>query len=371
MTELLYYRDGYLKSVDARVIDVKADGIILDKTIFYPECGGQPGDRGTFGSFIIKDTQKSESGEPLHLIDGAKPNIGDTLTLTLDWAHRYKFMIEHSAQHLLSATLFRVFGIGTVAVHQGEKILTIETDKAEIDDDVLLKAEDIANVHVREGLRIYQEEVEHKEAEELHMRRSIKVEGRVKLVFIENLDVVACGGVHVSNSREIGEIHYLGKELIRGHVRTIWCVSDEAVEDRRENERALKGAYKLLSAARDTLSASISRVLDENIELKRKVKSLEEVAAKAEFNDAIANNGKLIIFKTELSLDAFMHLLSGDIEAFIVNECNRTFLYYGTRERFIALKERLSLRGGGKSLLFRGSYSQDAILDKAEDILRS
>lgn len=371
MTDLLYYRDGYLKNIDATVVDVKDNGIILDRTIFYPECGGQPGDRGTFGSFIIRDTQKDENGEPLHLIDGAKPNIGDTLTLTLDWAHRYKYMIEHSAQHLLSATLFKEFGIGTVAVHQGEKILTIETDKDEIEDDVLLKAEDSANVHVREGLRIYQEEVEHKEAEELHMRRSIKVEGRVKLVFIDRLDVVACGGVHVANSREIGEIHYVRKELIRGHVRTIWCVSNEAIEDRRENERALKNAYKLLSATRESLSDSISRLLDENLELKRKVKSLEEVAAKAEFNDALADKSKPIIFKTELSLDAFMHLLFGDAETFIVNESNNTFLYYGSKERFSVLKSKLNLRGGGKSVIFRGSYSQDGILDKAGDILRS
>lgn len=371
MTDLLYYKDAYLKSVDATVVDVNADGIILDKTIFYPECGGQPGDRGTFGAFVIKDTQKSDEGEPLHLIDGAKPNIGDTLTLTLDWAHRYKYMIEHSAQHLISATLFKEFSIGTVAVHQGERILTIETDKDEIDDGALLQVEDSANSHVREGLRIYQEEVDHKEAEELNMRRSIKVDGRVKLVYIEGLDVVACGGVHVSNSKEIGEIHYCGKELIRGHVRTIWCVNEEAVEDRRENERVLKEAYKLLSATRESLSLAINRLHDENIELKRRMKSLEEVAARSELNDALASGNNPIIFKTELALDAFVHVLAGDIEAFIVNECNKTFLYYGSKERFALLKDKLNLRGGGKSALFRGSYSIDAILDEAGDILRS
>lgn len=370
MTELLYYKDGYLKSIDATVVDVRDDGIILDRTIFYPECGGQPGDRGTFGSFVIKDTQKDEEGEPLHLIDGDKPKVGERLNLKLDWSHRYKYMIEHSAQHLLSATLFKEFSISTVAVHQGEKILTIETDKDEIDDEVLLRVEDSANKHVREGLRIYQEEVDHKAAEELNMRRSIKVEGRVKLVFIENLDVVACGGVHIANTREIGEIHYYGKELIRGHVRTIWCVSDGAVEDRRENEMALKDAYKLLSATRESLSSSITRILDENAELKRRVKSLEEVAAKAEVDDAFSKDSKLIIFKSELSLDSFMHVLSGDIEAFIVNEENKTFLYYGTKERFLMLKESLGLRGGGKSIIFRGSYMIDSILDKARDILR-
>lgn len=367
MTELLYYKDAYLKECEAAVTEVRDNGIILDKTIFYPECGGQPGDKGSFGEYAIKDTIKLEDGTPLHVIDGEKPEVGTRLSLKLDWNHRYKYMKEHSAQHLLSATLFHEFGISTVAVHQGETILTIETDKSEIDDEVLLRVEDSANNHVREGLRIYQEEVDHKAAENLHMRRSIKVEGRVKLVFIEGLDVVACGGVHIANSKEIGEIHYAGKETIRGHVRTIWNVSREAVEERRENERALKNAYRLLSTSRDELGSAISHLLDENYQLKHKEKALEAKLAEKEL---VSNGENPIIFSTDVSLDAFMPLLKEGTEAFIVNVSDNTFLYYGEKSRFLLLKEKLNLRGGGKSVMFRGSFSGDDILNKAEGILK-
>ncbi|MBQ0070543.1 MAG: alanyl-tRNA editing protein, partial [Spirochaetales bacterium] len=182
MTELLYYKDAYLKETEATVIDIRKGGVVLDKTIFYPECGGQPGDRGTFGLYVIKDTQKEEDGTPLHLVEGENlPAVGDTYTLTLDWDHRYQYMKEHTAQHLLSATLFHEAQIGTVAVHQGEEILTIETERGDIPDETLLLIEDIANRHINENLKVWQSEMSHKEAEDLGMRRSIKVDGDVKV----------------------------------------------------------------------------------------------------------------------------------------------------------------------------------------------
>ncbi len=369
MTELLYYVDGYRKSIDASVIGVLGNAIILDKTIFYPECGGQPGDKGTFGLYRIVDTEKGKDGTPLHIIDGAMPAVGDKFTLTLDWDHRYKYMKEHSAQHLISATLFNDFSIGTVSVHQGERILTIETDKAEIPDDVLLKAEDSVNAHVREGVRIYQKEVDHESAERLSMRRSIKVDGDVKLVYIEGIDVVACGGVHVANTREIGEVHYKGQELIRGHVRTIWAVSDEAVKERRESERVIKEACRLLSSTKENLASEIERMLGLNNELKHKVKALSEAAAEREYCDNENNAEGAIIFRTELPLDLFQSAVSPEREVFIAGD--GTFLYQGTKERFLILKEKLSLRGGGKSTMFRGSYSFGGdIISAASDILR-
>ena len=369
MTELLYYTDGYMKSIEATVTAIADNAIILDKTIFYPECGGQPGDIGTFGPYKIIDTRKGEDGTPLHIVEGAMPAIGDGFTLTLDWEHRYKYMKEHSAQHLISATLFNEFSIGTVSVHQGERILTIETDKAEIADELLLKAEDSVNSHVREGVRIYQREVDHESAESLNMRRSIKVDGDVKLVYIEGIDVVACGGVHVANTREIGEVHYKGQELIRGHVRTIWTVSDEAVAERRESERIIKEACRLLSSKKETLTSEIERLLSLNNELKHQIKALSEAAAIRELRDNETDSDGAILFRTELPLDLFQSILTPGLEVFIAGD--GTFLYQGTKEMFLILKEKLSLRGGGKSTMFRGSYSFSGdIISAASDILR-
>ena len=198
MTEKLYYEDGYLKSVDAEVIGVKKNGIILDKTIFYPEGGGQPGDIGYFGTYEITDTIKDDDGTPLHIIKGDLPSVGDKAVLTLIWNHIYKYMTEHSAQHLVSALLHSVYDIGTVAVHQGDGFFTIETDASSIDKEKLLDIEDKANEAIREGHGIEQKSLSREEALNLHMRRTIKVDDdSVLVVFIEGVDAVACGGVHL------------------------------------------------------------------------------------------------------------------------------------------------------------------------------
>lgn len=364
-TELYFYEDGYKKELVAKVVEIRGNAVILDRTIFYAESGGQPGDRGYFGSFEIVDTQKDKDGEFLHIMKkGQLPEVGAEAALVLDWAHRYKFMIEHSAQHLISALLFSVKGIGTVAVHQGEEILTIETDASDISDDVLLEIEDIANQKIREGLRIYQEEMSHEKAESLGMRRSIKVDGDVKVVFIEGLDAVACGGIHVASSSEIKEIVYRGKEMIRGHVRTIWSSGDEAIGYRRSNERILKECYKLLSADSTSIVKDIERIIRDNSELSLEVRNLRKKNAQSEFSSQLdaAGDSPLVAFITDSPVDDFQEYAteSGREVIILEREGKKGFMYFGTKEKFLKLKGEISIKGGGKDVLFRGAYQGDA-----------
>ncbi len=324
MTELCYYSDGYKKEIDVELVEIRGNALVFDRTIFYPEAGGQPGDRGFWGSVPILDTQKDKKdGTPLHIVnDSSKFHIGDRATLTLDWEHRYKYMKEHSCQHLISALFFKEEEIGTVAVHQGEEILTIETDVKDISQEVLLSIEDKANESVRKGLRIYQKEMSHIEAENLHMRRTIKVDGDVKVVFIDTLDAVACGGVHVANTSEIGEIVYRGKESIRGHVRTMWSCSDVAVGYRRTNNEIINASSKLLSAERDNIPLEIERIQNEVFELKREVLVLRKQLAEKEFSQHLVTyKGKCVIFTTTLSPEDFQEIaIASGKEVFILQE---------------------------------------------------
>lgn len=360
MTDLLYYTDAYCKSVEATVTAVKKNGFVLDKTIFYPECGGQPGDKGTFGPYVVKDTQKEEDGIPLHIVEGNDlPAIGDTYFLTLDWNHRYQYMKEHTAQHLLSATMFHDFEIGTVAVHQGEEILTIETDRMDIPEETLLRIEEHANAHINRNLKVWQSEMSHEEAEKLGMRRSIKVDGDVKVVFIEDLDAVACGGVHISSTGEIGSVVYRGKEMIRGHVRTIWSCSEAAVSYHRTNEKAVKECMKLLSTDAHGMAGEIERLKNELLETKRELKEAKKILAEAEFQKK-AGESSVVIFSTPLSaedmLDAAVSVPGRQV--FIAEEGEKKgFLYYGNKETFNAIKASGFVRGGGRDVIFRGTYS--------------
>ncbi len=373
MTEKLYYGNGYLKETEAEVIAVSDRGIILDRTIFYPEGGGQPGDRGWFGSFKIIDTQKDSDGEIVHVIEGGKPVLGEKSRLSLDWEHRLFYMKEHSAQHLVSSLLFSRYGIGTVAVHQGEAFFTIETDSGEIDESVLLATEDEANAAIRENHRIWQEEMSHEAAEKLNMRRSIKVEGNVKVVFIEGLDAVACGGVHLRSTGEIGELQYYGSEKIRGHVRTMWKCSSLSVDYRRENRRIVNASSSLLSAEPEMILSSIERLLRENSDNRRMLREAERKVACLEL---AAENGKeLAVFRTSVPVTAFEDAFStlGENRVFIIDDGGR-FMFHGTEEEFRILKAGLSpysLRGGGRGMFFRGSVSGDidSVLGEVRSLL--
>lgn len=360
MTDLIYYRDAYVKSVEATVIELRKNGFVLDKTLFYPECGGQPGDRGTFGPYVIKDTQKEEDGTPLHIVEGDQlPSLGDSYTLTLDWNHRYQYMKEHTAQHLLSATMFHDFEIGTVAVHQGEEILTIETDRMDISEETLLQIEEHANSHINRNLKVWQSEMSHEEAEKLGMRRSIKVDGDVKVVFIENLDAVACGGVHLASTGEIGSVVYRGKEMIRGHVRTIWSCAEAAVGYRRTNEKAVKECMKLLSTDAVGMAGEIERLKNELLETKRELKETKKILAEAEFQKK-AGEASVVIFSTSLSAEDMLDAavaVSGR-QVFIAEEGEKKgFLYYGNKDNFNKIKASGFVRGGGRDVIFRGTYS--------------
>ena len=126
----VYYQDTYLRTLNCTVTSVarsdKETLVQTDRTVFYPESGGQPGDRGNLGAFRVLDTRKASDGDSILVLEpSAAVKESDVLELSLDWEHRIRFMRIHTAQHLLSGLLFTMFSIGTVAVHQGDEYLTI------------------------------------------------------------------------------------------------------------------------------------------------------------------------------------------------------------------------------------------------------
>lgn len=371
VTERLYYKDQYLKEVEAVVTEVRKNGFLLDRTIFYPECGGQRGDSGYYGDLRIKTTIADDSGEPLHITDGKLPVVGEKRLLKIDWEERKFGMVEHTAQHLLSSVLFSSSGINTVAVHHGEDEITIETDRAAISNETLFKTEEEAIRLISENRRVYMEEMDRAKAESLSLRRTIKVEGeKVKVVFIEGQDAVPCGGVHLKSLGEIEELTYVGVESIRGHVRTIWRAGRKARELRRLNSAVLNDARVLLSSKTEELTANIEKLIRENRDDKRELHALRKTLSETEFN---SKKGENIVYSTSYSLDDLIEAATSTKKNVFIAGENNTFLYSGSKETFTLLKEKFSLRGGGREPLFRGQFSRpvDEILSGVESFLCS
>lgn len=259
----IYYENTYLSELDCTVVQVrhteKATEVITDRTIFYPEGGGQPGDRGTLGPWQVLDTRKGEQGESVLILAKDCPvEEGAGLRQVLDWEHRYKFMVIHTAQHMLSGLLFTLYGIGTVAVHQGDEYLTIETDRESIDQSTIDGLVLAANDEIRANHAIAYHEMNHADAEALGLRRSIKVEGDVRIVEIKDVDRIACGGIHVARTGEIGVICALGHEQIRGHVRLYFLCGRQALDSLLFAGRTVQDLCRTFSCKPEELEGKVS-----------------------------------------------------------------------------------------------------------------
>jgi misacylated tRNA(Ala) deacylase len=217
-TELLFRDDAYAKTASARVVSVDDRGIELDRTIFYPAGGGQQGDSGALlrpdGQRIaIVDTRKGDTPDVVrHVAAPAmpQPQLGDVLTLELDWPRRYALMRLHTALHVMSCVVVAPVTGGNIA-----------PDKARLDFDIDMSLLDAGRIE-RETNALIARGVDTETVwitdEELDARpelvKTMSVQpprgsGRVRLLRIPGIDLQPCGGTHVRNIAEIGGIRVL------------------------------------------------------------------------------------------------------------------------------------------------------------------
>jgi misacylated tRNA(Ala) deacylase len=217
-TECLFRNDAYQRSATARVVAVHERGVELDRTIFYAQGGGQVGDTGSLtradGQRIgVVDTRKGEAPDSvLHVLadDAARPEVGEPLTLDIDWERRYALMRLHTALHVLSCVVVAPVTGGNIA-----------PDKARLDFDIDMSLLDAAKIERETNALIARaiatETVWISDAEldtrpELVKTMSVappRGTGRVRLLRIPGIDLQPCGGTHVANIGEIGAIRVL------------------------------------------------------------------------------------------------------------------------------------------------------------------
>ena len=375
--EKLYYQDPYLSHITCTVTDVsrsdKATEIRTDRTIFYPESGGQPGDRGKLGQYSVLDTRKADDGDSVLILEPeARINKGDVLELVLDWDHRYKFMVIHAAQHMLSGLLFTMFGIGTVAVHQGDEYLTIETDRSAIDGSIIDELVLAANERIRENHEIIYHEMSHKDAEALGLRRSIKVEGDVRIVEIKDVDRIACGGIHVARTGEIGIIYCLGHEQIRGHVRLYFSCGRQAIESLIADSKVIRDLNRTFSCRTDEIMSKVAETLASLSEAKAEAGVAMRRLALTEVRDMTGADGICIMEcapGADLQKYAQAVLEFDDIAMLVTcHEGGRTKWLIALKGRFEKidfnslirpLLAEINAKGGGRSPVFQGVAACD------------
>lgn len=214
MTELLYQTDSYLKEFTATVIgiDEAQNGVLLDRTAFYPGGGGQPNDVGTFiiGGQSVKVTKVARGN--LHIIDGVLPAVGTEVQGIIDWDLRYKLMRTHTAMHILCGVVWRDYGASVTGGDMSPLKGRMDFEFERMQKELVTEIEEKINAEVAAARDLRVKILPREEAFQIPDLIRTKINllppgiTEVRTVEIIGLDLQADGGTHVANTREVGKL---------------------------------------------------------------------------------------------------------------------------------------------------------------------
>ena len=372
-TEKLYYIDSHLFDFEATVLDCRETetgwAVLLDKTAFFPEGGGQPADAGFIDSIPVTDVQE-QGGEILHFCGQALP-VGDHLPCRVEREQRLVRMQNHSGEHIVSGLAHRLYGCENVGFHMGEDCMTIDFDR-ELSWQQLMEVETLANRAVRDNLPVLCSFPEGEALEKLEYRSKLDLTENVRIVEIPGIDRCACCAPHVARTGEIGLIKILDAERHRGGVRLSLCCGMLALQDYRIKQDNIAAISQALSAKRHETAGAVARLLAEQQKAKERIAALSMELARLKAESCPATGGNLCVFDNVLDEVALRELVN-----LLMEKCGGIAAAFSgsdeTGYRYIMGSRRVDLRrcakeinclidgrGGGKPQMIQGSAAADA-----------
>ncbi|HEX6046921.1 MAG TPA: DHHA1 domain-containing protein [Pyrinomonadaceae bacterium] len=292
-TERLYYEDSHLIEFEARVIDVtdRVSGwtaVLLNRTAFYPTGGGQPSDTGTLDGLRVVECIDDGDQGVLHVVQGVAPARDAIVRGRVDWPRRLDHMQQHTGQHILSQAFVTLFNAPTKGFRVLESVCEIDVELSESSTEKIERAVELANNVIWEDRGINIRNVTSQEASELSLRKEPARDGELRLIEIEGFDLTPCGGTHAFRTGEVGMIAVRSWERAKGLTRMEFVAGTRALADYRKANRSAREVAALFSSAREDIPQLASQLLEENKELHRRVRLLEEIAAEVEAGKLLA-----------------------------------------------------------------------------------
>ena len=244
-TEKLYWSDPFATTFEATARVGELAGkptVVLDRTLFYPESGGQLADTGTLligtRALRVEDVQVDDEGVIHHVVAETLEALEGVAKGTIDAARRRDHMAQHTAQHALSRALVDVARAETVSSRLGSSTCTIGVEGALAERD-LARAEDLVHAVVTNDVPVRAFFPSADELARMPLRRAPKVDHDVRIIDIEGFDLSPCGGTHCTRSGQIGGVRVVGLEKYKGGWRVTFHAGRRALEDARKKEAVL------------------------------------------------------------------------------------------------------------------------------------
>ncbi len=368
MTEKLFYRDGYMKTFEAAVLSCEQSGdsykVVLDRTAFFPEGGGQSGDIGTLNGVQVWDTQEKE-GIIYHETKEPLP-VGEKVEGILDWKERFVRMQQHSGEHIISGLINRIYGYDNVGFHLGKEDVTMDFNGV-LTKERMKEIEYLANEAVFRNIEIQVLCPTEEELRDIVYRSKIEIEGQVRIIRIEGYDCCACCAPHLHRTGEIGLIKLTNVQNYKGGVRISMLAGFRALADYIEKETSVKNIAVSFSAKEHEVCDVVEHLKEEKQSLKQEINKLQMQLLSYKAMEIPEGEKAVCLMEEGLSGNEPRELVNlvlnrnvGICAVFAGNDSDGYRYVIGsrtvdTREAAKIMNEKFHGRGGGKPEMVQGS----------------
>ena len=411
----LYYQDSHLREFTAQVVDCRWEekrgcyGVVLDRTAFFPEGGGQYADTGILGDIQVQDVQEKD-GQIVHYLAplegltkpefqenapgengsagpafreaacrehlhvnmeaGEAPPLkpGTQVEGHIDYVARFWAMQQHTGEHIISGLVHRHFGYDNVGFHLGRELVTMDFNGV-LTPENLRRIEQEANEAVFQNIAIQVSYPAREELDALEYLSKKELEGQVRIVTIPGYDVCACCAPHVERTGEIGLIKLIDGVKYKGGTRVTMVCGFRALKDYQEKETSVRDISHLLSAKPGEVAAAVQRLQEEVQQWKTKLVRAQNIRMDEKLAAIGDHTEHVIVFEPELDkhaarrfVDTAMRRCTGICALFLGNDTDGYQYTIGSQS--IDLKAFLrdfhgiyAGKGGGKGEMVQGTVS--------------
>lgn len=373
MTEKIFYRDSHLSAFTATVISCEPSGesyeVVLDRTAFFPEGGGQAADTGKLEEAHVTDVQERE-GRILHMTDRPLTE-GCEVKGEIDWDKRFSRMQQHTGEHIVSGLIHRRFGYQNVGFHLGDEVCTLDVNGA-LTKEELDEIEYTANEVVAANLPVEVSYPDKEQLKKMEYRSKIEIEGQVRIITIPGVDVCACCAPHMNYTGEIGLLKFIHAQNYKGGVRITMVCGFRALADYRAKEAGVKAVMRSLSAKEELVAEAVEHLKEENLELKGRLAQMQRELLLYRAKEVPEGQKAVCVFDGGLTGNGPRELMNMILDrgagiCAVFTGAEKTGYRYvlgsrsaDVRELCSRLNEAFAGRGGGKPEMMQGSVTGTA-----------
>ena len=367
-TEKLYYENAYTSDFYASVISTQSiDGgydVILDKTAFFPEEGGQSADTGYIAESRVLNVYEKDG--VIHHITDTEPTLGEHWC-SVDFDSRFEKMQCHTAEHILCGIIHSLFGFDNVGFHLGDDEVTFDVSGV-LDREQLDRVEEMANEVVFSNIQVEAFFPPERRLPYIKYRSKLDIAEGVRLVRIGEVDICACCAPHVSSTGEIGIIKILDFMKHRGGTRIWMTAGKRALIDYRRRYENIKKISGMLSTPQSDVAVTLEGYISDCEEMKAALKSARLKIAELYAMTVEPTEGNLVILLPDLTIPeliAFSNIANKRVGKITValsgNDGDYKYVISSSSVDLSTLSKDINAalcgRGGGRAEMLQGSFA--------------